>query len=360
METRAYKTAGLILASLFLLTTTIMAQEELTKEFHKDYTAGQGSRLELNNRYGDIIVSTSQSNQVVIDVKVTVRYPSREKAEKLLSYIDVQFNEGSDFVSARTVIDDRFNFSGWGSDSRRFTINYDVKMPEWMNLTLVNKYGNSNLDDLSGLVNLDIKYGNLTASKLSRGNEKPLNTVTLSYGKGNIDEAGWLNMVMRYVSNFSIPKCKAVLLDSKYSTVQIDYLSSLVGDTKYNKLRISEINNLVLNAGYDEVSIGTLNKKLDYTGAYGSLNIEKVPAGFEAIDVDSRYMGVKLGIDEAASYKLDAHSSYGSIKFNEDNFRNHKRIIDNNSSEISGLVGKEEEPKATVKVQASYGSIRLD
>jgi hypothetical protein len=359
MKKQAYKTGGLLLASLFLLTASLSAQEEIKKEFHKEYTARPGSKVDLNNRYGDIVVQTSQTNQVVINVKITVRYPNKERAEKLLSYIDIQFEEGSDFVSAKTVIDDRFNFSGWGNDSRRFSIDYDVTMPEWMNLDLLNKYGNTDLDDLKGLVNLDIKYGNLSADKLTRGNEKPISTLSLSYGKGTIEDAGWLDATVRYSGNFTLSKCQALLLDSKYSTVQIGTASSIVGETKYDKVRIDEINNLVLDAGYADVTVGSLANKLDFSGGYGSLNVDRVPAGFESVSVDTRYMGVKVAIDESANYWLDAHVSYGSVKFNEDNFQNQKRIIENNSSEISGIVGKSSSPTSNVKVNSSYGGVRL-
>ncbi|MGD0342154.1 MAG: DUF4097 family beta strand repeat-containing protein [Bacteroidales bacterium] len=359
MKTQVYKTGGLLLASLFLLSASLYGQEEVKKEFHKEYTAKEGSRVNLNNRYGDIVVQTSETNQVVINVKVTVNYPNRERAEKLLSYIDVQFDEGDDFVSAKTVIDDKFNFSGWGNDSRRFSIDYNVKMPVWMNLDLINKYGNTDLDDLKGLVNLDIKYGNLTTNKLLRGNEKPLNNINLSYGKGTIDEAGWLDATIRYCGNFTVTKCQALLLDSKYSGIQIGNISSLVGTTKYDKLRVDDINNLVLDAGYADVNIGSLAKKLEFTGGYGSLNVDRVPAGFESVSVDTHYMGVKVAIDESASYKLDAHVSYGSVKFNEDNFQNQRRIIGNNSSEVNGIVGKESNPSANVVIRSSYGGVKL-
>jgi len=359
MKTQAYKTGGLLLASLFLLSASLWGQEEVKKEFNKEYTAKQGSRVDLNNRYGDIVVQTSETDQVTINVKVTVRYPNKEKAEKLLSYIDIQFDEGSDFVSAKTVIDDKFSFTGWGNDSRRFTIDYDVKMPVWMNLDLVNKYGNTDLDDLKGLVNLEIKYGNLTASKLIRGNEKPINTLNLSYGKGSIDETGWIDATIRYCGNFEVSKCQALLLDSKYSSVQIGTISSLVGESKYDKLRIDEINNLVLNAGYADINIGSLNKKLEFTGGYGSLNVDMVPAGFESVSTDTHYMGIKVAIDGSANYRLDGHVTYGSLKFNEDNFLNQHRIIENNSTEIRGVVGKESNPSAKVTVESSYGGVRL-
>jgi len=46
-------------------------------------------------------------------------------------------------------------------------------MPVGTDLTLSNKYGNTDIDELHGLMDLDIKYGNITAGKLTRGNIKP-------------------------------------------------------------------------------------------------------------------------------------------------------------------------------------------
>jgi hypothetical protein len=68
---------------------------------------------------------------------------------------------------------------------------------------------------------------------------------------------------------------------------------------------------------------------------------------------------VKLGIDSEASYQLNARLSYGDLKFDENNFQHQRRIVENNSSETSGIVGKESSPSSTVKITASYGSVRL-
>jgi hypothetical protein len=356
MKKSNYKTGVILFIPLFLISFTLSA-EEISKEFHKEYAAGTKS-LEISNRYGDVIIQSWDKDQIVIDVKVTVEMPNRDKAQKLLDYIDVQFSEGASIISAKTVIDDKFNFTGWG-DSRKFSIDYNIKMPAGTDLNLANKYGNTEIDELHGLVNLDIKYGNITAGKLTRGNIKPLNKLTLAYGKGSIDETGWLDLTERYVGNLQITKSKALLLDSKYSKLSIGETSSVVGESKYDNLRIENINNLVLEDGYTEVNIGTLTKKLTFNGSYGSFSIENIPAGFESIDVETHYMGVKLGIEEGASYKLDAKVTYGGLKYNEDNFKNQRRIVENNSNEVSGTVGKEDSPSSRIRVLASYGSVRL-
>jgi len=357
MKKLDYKTGMFFFISLFLISPTISA-DEVTKEFHKEYSAGTKT-LDINNKYGDVVIESWNKDQIVIDVKVTVEMSNRDKAQSYLDKIDVQFSEGANVISAKTVLQDNFNFSGWG-DSRRFRIDYNIKMPVGTDLTLANKYGNTDIDELHGLMDLDIKYGNLTAGKLTRGNVKPLSTLNIAYGKGTIDETGWLNLTERYVGSMDISKSQAILLDSKYSKIMLGETSSIVGESKYDNIKIENIKNLVLENGYTEVNIGELTKKLTYNGSYGSFTIERIPAGFESIDVETHYMGVKLGIEEDANYKLEAKVSYGGLKYNEDNFKNHKRIVENNSSEVSGTVGKEDNPSATVNVLSSYGSVRLN
>jgi hypothetical protein len=359
MKKSAYKTGMFLLTALWLFSFSAAAQEEVTKEYHKEYKASQGTKLDLSNRYGDVVVETAENDQVVIDVKVTVRYPNRERAEKLLSYINVEFTDSPDLISAKTTIDDNFRFTGWSGESRRFSIDYNVKMPVWMDLKLANRYGDTDLDNLSGYVDLYIRYGNLIADKFLRGNEKPMNTLNLAYGKGSIEEAGWLDATIRYCGNFTVNKSQALLIDSRYSKLQLGTTSSVVAETKYDNLRIENINNLVLDAGYADINIGTLTRKLVFTGGYGSFTVDKIPSGFESLEVESKYMGVGLGIDEGASYNLEGAVRYGSLKFDEDNFKNKRRIIENNSSEISGVVGKNESPASTVKVSSSYGTVRL-
>jgi hypothetical protein len=356
MKKLNYKTGLLLFISIFIVSLTLSA-EEVTKEFHKEFTAG-AKTLEISNKYGDVVIQKWDKDQVVIDVLVTVELPNREKAERLISYIDVQFSEGTNTMSAKTVIEDKFNFTGWG-DSRKFSIDYTVNMPVGTDLTLSNKYGNTDIDELHGLMSLDIKYGNLNAGKLTRGNVKPLSRLNLAYGKGSIDEAGWLDLTIRYTGSMEIGKSQALLIDSKYSKLIIGETSSIVGESKYDNLRIETINNLVLDNGYTETNIGTLTKKLNYTGSYGSFSVETIPAGFETLEVETHYMGVRLGIDESASYKLDARVSYGGLKYYEDAFKTQRRIIENNSHEVAGIVGDEESPSSRVNITASYGSVKL-
>jgi hypothetical protein len=357
MKKSVYNQGLLLLLPLLLISVTGTAQE-VTKEFNEKYSAGASTTLQINNRYGDVTIDSWDQKEVIIDVKVTVELPNRDKAQKLLDYINVEFSQDGDVITAKTVINDRFSFSGWGG-KKRFSIDYNVKMPVQASLALVNRYGNSELDELQGLAQFDIRYGNINIGKLTRGNEKPLNRISLSYGKGSVDEAGWLDLVIRYTGDVNITSSRAILLDSRYSKLRIGETSSLVGESKYDNLRIGTINNLVLENGYTDTNIETLTSKLEYEGSYGNFTVTRIPSGFESIDVNTRYMGVNLGIDSEANYNLEAKVSYGDLRYDEDNFVNKRRIIQNTSKEIAGVVGSSESPRANVNVSSSYGTVRL-
>jgi hypothetical protein len=348
---------GMLLLAAFLLSFALNAQE-VTKDFHKEYKADKNTTLEISNRYGDVIIENWDKDQVVIDVRVTVDVDGKERAEKYLSMIDVQFTEGAGLITAKTIIDEDFKFSGWGRD-RKFSIDYRVKMPYVTSLTLANRYGNTDIDELRGVANIDIKYGNLSINKLTRGNEKPINKIAISYGKGNVDEAVWLDIYARYCSPLEITKSQALLIDSRYSKFRIGSTSSIVSDSRYDTYSVDNMNNLVMEAGYTTTTIGTLTKKLSYEGSYASLNVETIPGGFESLDAEVRYTQVRLGISESANYRVEGKASYGGIKLNEDRFKYQKRIVENSSTEISGVVGSEESPTSKVNVSASYGSIKL-
>jgi hypothetical protein len=357
MKRSVYK-SGILLALIAVFISFSLGAQEVSKEYHKEFKADKSTTLDISNRYGDVVITAWDKDQVVIDVRVTVSHPDKVKAEKFLGMIDVQFSEGTNLITAKTVIEDNFNFSGWGSN-REFKINYSVRMPYSTNLTLANRYGNTDIDELRGWVNLDIKYGGIEVDKLTRVNEKPYNKLVIAYSKGNITEAGWLDLNARYTSTLTIGKSQALLIDSRYSKLRIGETSSIVSDSKYDTYNIEKINNLVLMSGYTTVNIESLSKKLTNEGSYGSLTVNQIPAGFESLDVSVRYSSVRLAIAESANYRLEGKSSYGGIKYNEDNFNFQKKIIENTSSEISGVMGKESSPAATVKVSTSYGSIKL-
>jgi hypothetical protein len=347
-------------AALFCAVTLSSSAEEVKKEFHREMVPTDNSTLTVINKFGAVVTETWDRNNIVVDVTVKIEHGSADRARKLLDMITVEFTESEGNLKAETVFSDDFSSISWKGSNNNFSVNYNIKMPAQVNLDISNKYGNVVVDEVSGQTTLNIKYGDLTVNKLTRGNVKPLNTIIVAYGKATVYELGWAEINARYVGLFSVDRAVALLVDSKYSKVSVNEVSSLVADSKYDGYTIGAVNNIVVMGGYTDFRFKRVNKKLEVETKYGNLSVDVIPAGFEKVEVKAGYCAVRLGIDPGACYRLDASSSYGSIKFEEGSFSPDRRIVGNTSTEMAGKVGRCDNPRSVVKISASYGSVRLD
>lgn len=348
---------GLLIVQVAFLSAVTTSAAEVNKKFNKEFSSQGKDLLTIDNRYGDVKVQSWNENRVVIDVLVTINHPDQDKADRLLSMIEVEFSENDNTIGARTVIDSKFSFKGWG-DNYKFNIDYVVKMPVALNFNVVNRYGSVDINELSGHVDVSVKYGSLFIEKLTRGKEKPLNKISLAYSKAEIVEMGWTEVYLRYSGRTNIGTADALLVDSRYSKLEIENAGSVVLDSKYDNIKISNLKNLVAESGYTSYNLGTVSGKLDIETGYGSVEVDELVAGFESVDITTKYCSVKIDVDEDASYRLNAGVQYGGISFNEDRADIMTRIYDNNSKKVEATIG-DKKASSVMNIQTSYGSVKI-
>jgi hypothetical protein len=229
-------------------------------------------------------------------------------------------------------------------------------MPKNIEINLYNKYGNIFISEITGKANIGLKYGKLKANRIYRGDVKPLTEIELGYSDASIEESNWLKVNMKY-SKLNLTKSTAVILLSKYSKFYVDECSSVVIEGKYDTYEIGSLSNLVANTSYSGFKVGEVKEKLNCESSYTDCEVKYVPATFNSIDINTRYGGYKIGIDNNASYDLDGFAEYAKIHYND--VGKVSRIIENTSTKVFGTVGNNPDPHAKVKVVSKYGNIRL-
>lgn len=361
MKAIKFKTLLLIVVFGIAITTNVTAQKDkVEKKYHKEYSVTENSQLYLENKYGGIDVRNWDKNQVVIDVVITVKHRDRERADKLLSFLDVEFSQEGDKIKAVTHIDSKFSKSNWSifsSESKEFSIDYTVNMPTDMDLELRNKYGDVFINELSGYVNVSVKYGNLKVNKLLRGNTKPHNKINIGYSKAEVTEVNWLKLDMSY-SRIEFETSKALMVMSKYSKLNINDSRSIVAESKYDTYHIEEVDNFVFSGAYGTLKFDQVNKTLKLDMKYTGCSVNYIPSGFKKIIIENKYGGIKLGIDSNASYKIDGYAEYATIQIPSGSKLS--RIEENTKLTINGLVGTDPNTSSVVKINTKYGSVRLD
>lgn len=349
----------LCLVAILAFQATGARADEFSKKYHEEYAANKNTKLSVENKYGNVTVKNWNENRVVIDVTVTVESGDKAKAEKILNYINVEFNHTGDEISAITKLDDKFNSSSVfdSGDKKRISIDYTLNIPTDLTISLVNKYGDVVINELTGLSDITIKYGNLKAGKILRKDIKPLSQVTLAYANGIIDECNWLKTDLKY-SKLTIGKCQALVAVSKYSKVNIEESSSIVSEAKYDTYEIGNLSNFVGTGAYCTYRFGEVSHKLNLSIRYSDCKVTRVPNDFESIDIKTAYGGIKIGIDPGASYRLTGKADFAKIVYPDQNAKV-SRISENTSMSVNGLIGKDEHTKSTVKIDTDFGNVSL-
>ncbi|MHC1704533.1 MAG: hypothetical protein AB9846_11545 [Tenuifilaceae bacterium] len=352
--------SALILATIITIPILAGGQEKVAKTFQKEFALTENSNIYIENRFGQVNIENWDKKNISILVEIKTDMLSKDKVEKLLKAITVEFNQTGDNIRAITKIDENFMRS-WNhifdEDSKDFSIDWEVKMPKNANLELSNKYGDVFINELTGKCKIDLKYGNLKANRIYRENNDPISSLTLGYGHASIDEVSWFKADIKY-AKLNITKVKAIVLITKYSKISIDQGSSIVSESKYDAYSIGTISNFVGEGGYTSYRFDEVSKKFDLTAKYGDVKILKVPTTFESIKFVGGYTSIRAGIDPSASYMLKAESSYGNVKYNSNG--RVSRFESSTRVEIDGLVGSDSNTKSKVNITVKYGSAILE
>jgi len=109
-----YKILILLLAPIAVhATDPVSYDHNKKKQLHKEFTVNPDAMVLLKNKYGDMTITTNDSNKVIMDIIVKVSGNDEEDVTERLREIDVDFESSASRVSARTMIEEQN--SGWRS-----------------------------------------------------------------------------------------------------------------------------------------------------------------------------------------------------------------------------------------------------
>jgi len=346
MKKRVFKSKSLLLSLLLIVTVSFsLSAQEARKEFSENYGVNKGVTLDTDTKYSDVELITWDKSEVDVLAVVKVKAPSQNKAEEALKKVDIHIGKSGNTISVQTEME-----KGW-SRNVKTSIKITIKAPAWVNLDLESSYGDLFIQEASELVQIDMRYGNLKAGTLSRGEVKPLSTIDMAYSDAVIDEAGWIDLEMAY-SNVDIHVSDMLFVESKYSKLLGEKAGGIVTEGAYDKYYLDEVDSFVGELKYSGIKFGKLNKALELHSGYTGVKIGTLSKGFSKVDAELAYGNLSVGLEEGASFKFSGEAKYGSVNISTDDKLS--KTKENNYVKVWGTVGSN--PKATIHVITKYGN----
>jgi hypothetical protein len=306
---------------------------EKIKNYSKSYSVDGNDVINIDNRFGKIIVNTWAKNEIKVDVQIKVTANDDDKAQRLLDNVNIRDGKDGSGVSFKTSIntgDDDNSWSLFGgkhNNIRKIEINYTVYMPSKNPLNINNRYGAVSLPDLEGKLNINNSYGSLVAKSLSN----PANQITVKYGSATIDALNGSD------------------LDVAYGSLSLGECNKLNADVSYGSARIGRI-----------TTSGSINLKFS-----GGLTISDIDKNVKNLEINSSYSGVRLG------FKGDQNADFDvTVRYGEFNYDSHDVSITSKSpadgergfnptKSYKGHFGKGGTNK-TITINNSYGSVSFN
>ena len=344
--------------------------QDYTKTIKKEFPLNANGTVNLLNKYGKIDVKTWGQNRAKVEVTIVVKAGSESQAQTVFDRIRIDFSNDDSFVKAETIIEsNKSSWFSWGSNDRtEFQINYQVYMPTTAALDLSNKYGDATVAPLSSKVNMDIKYGSFRLEGVGSGL-----TVNLDYGNGTVVKSGDATVNVSY-SKLNFNEVRNINLTSKYSKLTVDNGADLNASSRYDEFDLVKMNNLDCTTKYGNVTIGSaesikasgqytdykidrLRDNGDFDLMYGGLRIENVSKGFSKINLVGKYSDFKIGVEDGASYTLDASASFAGIAYPTGLVVTYEKEK-GTSHEVKGHAGTQN-ARSAIRASLNYGGLKV-
>ena len=307
-----------------VLSLAANGDEEVRKQklINKSYNVTADDKLQIENQFGNVVVSTWDKNEITVDIEISARASTEERAQEIMKKLDVKDSKDGHTIWFKTTVDeirgvrndrdhdrgdhDRGNRDRNGDGDRAFYIDYVIHMPAGNRLQIENSFGKMEIPAFKGPVTLTSKFGSLNTGKLDN-----VDMIDVEFGKAYITE---------------VDNGKIIF--------------------KFNK----------------ESRIGKVNGNVKITSEFSDNVQFNVADNIKELSVFESYSKVRMVVDKSLSAEIDVHTSFGSFR-NESEFN-----IDENKEDKANdygphfdkdYNGKAGEGRARIKIKSSFGSVRL-
>lgn len=349
MKRLGYSKIFLVLVLLFL-TAYFAEAEELTKRVSKSFNIKKDTRIEVSNKYGNIIIKRWDKNVFELKVEIEAEGRNESKTEKILEAIQIDINDriSSGLLSVETEI-------GQISGNSNFSVHYEISMPGSNPMKLSNSFGNIYMGSHDGDLDIALKYGQLMAEDLKKADVR----IEFSSARCEIESLSSGRLDLRY-SKMEIEDLGDIEINSQFSELQVDNAGDLKLDGRYGGFEFENLKSMRGDIQFSGLDIENLAGSIVLETKHGDgINLEKVSREFDKIDIEGQFSTVNINMENGATALLEFDLQFGNLRAHGDGINFNRVIKENSSSEYSGYLGKSDS-SSLVKVSTRYGNIRFE
>ena len=349
MKQLSYKISVLFLVTFFVAISTSYG-EEATKSVTKSFKINPDTRIDIDNKYGNIIINKWDKNEFDLKVEIEARGKNESKTQKILDAIEIDISDriSSGSLSVETEIN---SINGNSS----FSIHYEITMPNTNPMRLSNSFGSVYMGSYRGDLDIEVKYGQFQAEDLEKANIR----IEFANSRCEIEALKSGKLDLRY-SKMSIEDMGDIEISSQFSELEIENAGALELEGRYGGFEIESVKSLTGDIQFSGLDIEYLEESLNLDSRHGNgINLDKVSRSFKEIDIESQFTSVDINLESGSATTLNFDLQFGNLRAYGDGINFNKVIKEHTSSSYEGYLGNKD-ASSSIRVNSRHGNIRLD
>ena len=345
---------------LFLLGVTGLSFSQVRQErdYNKVFQAPENGKVEIINKYGEVIVRTWQSDSVRFDVLVRAEGRNSDAVNKSMDRVDIKFRKVGSVISAVTELSSGRGFFGNVMNevsgvmgSNKLQIDYEIWMPEGVMLSVENKYGDVYLTDLKSKVDLDVSHGDIKAGNLG----KALN-LKHSYGKASFGKINDAIVVLRG-SEIHFDEARSLNFESGSSEIRVDKVGRTQFNSRNDKIHLLDAQEVMCEGSFTNLTADLIRASARLDFSYGDIYLSRIVKDFNSIDITGKSTDINLVLNQASFIKAHIKGPEDRMILPNSMLLMKKEAFDDGLISLSGDVGNTNTNHSQLIIEAEGGEL---
>jgi hypothetical protein len=354
----------LLINVMLMMIQGLQAQDDTeTRNSVETYPVTKETSMEVSNKYGTVQITAWNKDSVMIRAEVKATAENHEKLSKMFDGVSINIFGAKNKVMAQTSFSQNItmlfeNFKGMTSKlityDSRIEINYYIKVPEYLNMKIENKYGDIYMENCTGELTLNLSNGSLNAGNI--GKDSNLN---LTFCDANIESLA-SGRIYGSFSDIELKNAGDISINSISSKYNFTKTGKINMESRRDKFRINNITSIKGTSYFTDFDITALQKEATISARYGKIDFQEVASGFDAINLNTGYTDISLEFEPGSSYNVDIRHVNAFVVISDKSAKTDRKVLNEDKKEYitTGTVGKGP-ASSRVNIDATHGDIYL-
>lgn len=352
-----YKILILLLAPIAVYATDPVSYDfTKKKQLHKEFTVDADAMVLLKNKFGNMTITTNNSNKVIMDIIVKVDGNDEDDVAQRLNEIQIDFESSASRLSAKTIVEEQD--AGWRSwfrskEKMSASISYIISMPVTCDLDARNDYGKLSIDRLDGHAQLKSDYGSMDLGILSHLD----NYIELEYAKQSRIKRLSTATIRADYSKLIIEKADELEYKADFSFGNFVSVQKLNINAEYGDVIVKNVATMIGRGDYVTFKIETVSKTLDLNTDYGSIQVLQMSKGFKEVTLRSDFTGINVGYEAGSDFTFSINTEFGGINISDQLTVTRSESDYTEKQKIGYSIN--ENSTNSINIRTSYGGVKL-